>query len=282
MEITNHGNGRVVKFKSPAEMVTEAVKYRNAGKFTYTNHVSNSSFTGRYFSSWNDLEKKFYEPWAEGLRTVKTMREGLANCDLPSPVSIKRKQTWNEDDGEIDVNRYLNQEDNYFRRAFRKKTRGVQIVSLICRIGDNADTSSTAIFWRGAAVIAAVDILEEAGYSCEINAFWRGCGVYPTHPTEFFSCVRVKEAGTELNTDLLTNVCSAWFFRTVAFTTFHYPGKPVDWLGSSTDDYTPYAQFMEVDAGCVPVVMPSVYSKEESLEAIKSIIAQVTGANDAG
>lgn len=277
MEITKTPNARVIKFKNPAEMVESAFEERKNGKTSfYGDHSTAGSWTGRRFNGWDDLHAKFYQPWDEGLQTVRGFSESLSTCDLPSPTSIKRKQTWNEDDGDIDVTRYLNQEDNFYRRAFRKKTHGIQIVSIVCCIADNANVSAQAMFWRNAAVVAAVDILEQAGYSCEINAFLHGGRTYPSAPSDSFICCTVKEAGTDVDIGYLTNCMSSWFCRNVCFTNLYLAGMPNRGLGSNRTDYSTYSKFLEVDAGCIPVAMPSVYSKESSLKAIKEIITQVT------
>ena len=271
--------GRVLCFNSLTEMVDTVCDFlssRPTGSDPYYWKPMDSGWAGRHFSSWDDLKQKASQTWEEGVKTVKGMLEKIKQCELPRPKSIRRRPTWNENDGDVDVDRYLCGDDNFYRRGIRQKTHSINIVNIVFQMGESCSVSSTAMFWRGAAVVAAIDHLEDAGYSCELTAFSRTHKTYFDPQHEAFVCCKVKNAGEDLNIDTVTNALSGWMFRNVVMGGFNLHQKPKDrGYGWVERDYTPYSQFLDLESGCVPVTMPKAFNEKDAVEAVKNMINQM-------
>lgn len=282
---TQNEVGRILVFRDPSEMIAEVKKGADAGRIKYNCFVKRGGYasefraewSGRRFTSWADLQEKFHQPWPEGIATVKSMLEEMKHTDLPNPKDVRRKLTWNPDDGEIDVDRYMDGDENYMRRGIRRSTHAVRIVSILCQLGKTGGYSAEEIFWQGAAVVAAVDLLEQNGFSVEVNMFNIATYTYRTPPYESFVFCPIKEAGTEVNLDQLASSLSAWFFRNVVMASRSIHDPTVSGTGGSTQmNPSAYAVHMGTDSGCIPVQMESVASKEYAIRAVKKVIDQVT------
>lgn len=270
--------GRIALFDGPADMVREVVEYvSSSGSYDSTRVDNNKQWMGRHFDSWKDIEKKFFEPWPEGMNTVQDMMRQINEQDLPEPRDVRRRQHWNEEHGELNVDRYMAGDDMIFRRGMRKSTSAPKVVSLLCCLGGNCNVSAESMFWRGAAAAAAVQKLEEAGYSCEVIAYMRSVGCYSGNydQTEAFQILPIKQAGEELDLASLVNCMSGWFFRSICFGGLYTLGRPRRGLGSFGAYTSNYDGVLNPTAG-IQIQMPITWDKKSTVDNLKDLINKVS------
>jgi len=191
--------------------------------------VSDSSFVGRHFASWDDVRKAVREPWPEGAERVEKMTEALRGSDLPQPRSIRRKVRFSEDGGdEVCLDRY--QEGRpYWRTTRREGSIGPSVLTVAVQIGAPAYRKSAELFWRGACAIALTELLEEAGYSVELWAYSYGQKVF-TNGHNAFQAVRVKDGSDRIDVHALATATAGWYFRTMIFGGYYVnPATKPDW-----------------------------------------------------
>ncbi len=248
---------------------------------------------GRTFEGgWDEVAKAFAEPWKEGIEKVDKMMEEILASDLEPPKSVRRKNRWDETDGEIDVDRVMVGEPEYMRRAFRSPQNGPRNVAIMCNTGNTGGFTADQIFWRGAAAIAAVDMLEEAGYQCEVWVWNHAMGCFggssyggnrkgsytsSTGGSSFFFSAKLKDCGDPLDRDRLTNALSAWFFRTVIFGMRDVVQSRRFGSGSSYPILGKWADHIDVTEGITKIEMGAPTNREAAIAAAKKVIEDVTG-----
>jgi hypothetical protein len=191
--------------------------------------ITESSFVGRKFASWDDVRQAIRSPWPEGAARVEKMAEALRWADLPQPRSIRRKPRFSEDGGdELCMDRY--QEGRpFWRTAKREWSIGPSVLTIAVQIGAPAYRRSEELFWRGACAIALAGLLEEAGYSVELWAYSYSQKVF-TNGHNAFQAVRVKDGSDRIDVHALATATAGWYFRTMIFGGYHVnPGTTPDW-----------------------------------------------------
>lgn len=200
--------GQVVILDSLQELIDQVEPiYRNEKNI-------GGGWHGREFANWSSLSTAVRRPWEDGLRTMSEFKAALAR-QLPEPEDVRRKQRWSDVQGEVQVDRLLTGDPVMFRDTHRRRTVAPTNVALVCNTGNVGDYSAAAIGWRGAAVVAAVDLLEASGYSCEIWMWNHAQDTFFRPNTSWFVCCRLKACGDPFDEDLLLSGLSAWYFRIV-------------------------------------------------------------------
>jgi len=208
----------VIHYESIAAMIGAADAAFQAGHCHKNDprHVCRASFVGRRFASWDECKSLANQDWPAGEMILDNITRKLACLDLPKPVTRRRKARFDENDGdEVDHDRLRNG-DAYWRRVQRANATGIQTISLFAAVSGSAALSSEDLMWRGAAMVVLADMLEQAGYRCEMyavrcneNAFRNGDGILQT--------VRLKRADQPLDKSTLVNAIAGWFYRTIWF-----------------------------------------------------------------
>lgn len=277
---------RVLLFDTPSELLDVNHKHQKAGANGHK-YLNRTSFAGRRIWSWEEMDQMYHTPWPEGRKSIEAMLEKIASMDLPEPKDVRRRQRWDDDHGEINVDRYLAGDEMFFRRAKRKTSHGPKVVSIIVPIGANCNSSAQQIFWRSAAIIAAVEKLEEFGYSCEVTGFWHSAGCYTGGRRDdwmggdaAFVSFRVKEAGEDLNLDTVTNSLSTWFFRTAIFGVVSVAGQVHGHLGQTRNQLRGFEKYLGNQSEALTLEMPYVLGEKESLEAVQELINKVSEESD--
>lgn len=272
-EVDNELLGICNRFDSIAEMTEMAVGH---GKKYGTSPYNNESWLGRGFpGGWKDVEHAMSNPWQDGLFEVQDMMEEIAR-EVPPPRKICRMANWNSINGDMEPIRALTGNPEYMREVRRSPRIHVpQNITVICNVGNTADWSYKDIFWRGAAGIAAVDLLEKAGYNCELWVYNLASHTFGSRSS--LCCCRVKRSGEPLDIDTAVNGTSAWFFRTVIFELRKadpaYTGsKRHGVTGGSHDRLGGWEKYLDVENGVTPIRMPAVGSRETAILAAKGII----------
>lgn len=174
-------------------------------------------------TSWDRTQQMLTLPWADGLRAVDEARAAL-DGKIPKPVNLKRRMRWTDDEGELDVTRYLAGECDVYRRPNRRPITTTKNITLLANLGGNANVSSSELLINGAAVVALTDLLEAADYTVELLV-WNGTSaLYPgSNVHAFYAAWMLKAAGTPVDTHTMINAMSAWLYRTAGFVFTAYP-----------------------------------------------------------
>lgn len=275
------GTARV--YDDLTEMVTTAVRFGTEhGTRPYS-----GSWVGREFAGWADVQRAIGEPWADALYEVQQMVEEMKGKIKP-PEKVTRTRAISMHRGsQVNVERAINGDPFFLRTMTKRKKSGVPTnATVICNVGNTGDWSYKDIFWRGAAAIAAVDLLEAANYRCEVWIYNLADYVngYP-FPTSLCAC-RVKSAGDVVDIDHLVTAMSAWFFRTVIFelrkTDPMYRGGVNSVYGSSHARLGTWDKYFDIESGTTPVVMPAPRTRTAAIEAATNIIDRVVAGQKEG
>lgn len=225
----------IVHPESVQEMVDRACTAgitKMKGRDTYEGYLDklldDRSFTGRTFESWNDVRTKFTQHWEEGMLLVSSMMDKIKQGVTLTPKDVRRKMMMNDVEGELDIDKAMRGEPGMYRQAKRQLRVNTRNVALLANIGNVGSYKPEQIFWRGVACSVIIDILEEAGYQCELwvyntaqNAFGYQSYRYGSsgriNSSTCFTAVKVKSCDDPLNLELTVNVLSSWFHRIIMF-----------------------------------------------------------------
>lgn len=230
------------------------------------------------FNSWSDVMHKSNRTWSEGIETVQRLGEEIAKSSPPQPVSIRRQRRWSEDNGDLDVDRVLGNSETFFRESYRVKRPQMQNVVLFCDVSAGCFVRERDLFYRSAAVIAAIDILEESGYRCEVWAYDIGRQCYlETENHHSFIAYRVKGLSDVLDVDGVAKCLSPWFFRTALFANYDLGGKVAEGKGYATTEARErwFGRHCDVDGTMEQIWMPSATNLYDSVKAVKGIIEKI-------
>ncbi len=277
-------SAKVIVFSGASEMVQLVREhYRNPQNVnSWSRGVFKSAgWIGRKVDSWEHLEQLMDSPWTEGLAAIARMKGQLADAQLEEPTSVSRRHQWNEEDGELSVDRFMDNNDSYYRRPVKSRRKAPKIISITCAIGGHCGETAEALFWRSAGMITACRLLEDAGYSCEINLYFRSLRTYTDYeyPNSFVS-LPAKEAGQELDEQVLVNCMSTWFFRTVGISCLELSGTCTQGHGAPYPYPKEFFDMVGMGQGCVPLEFASgVRDLKSAVEGVKQILQRVEEGN---
>ena len=260
------------------EMARQAVEWaeRAGTKVNFGN--KGTAGVGRNFKDWKDLLHRVEVPDdPELLHLTNQMVERLKG-DIPPPKSRSRKGKWDSKTGRVSATRAVAGSRDMFRKTTRQLTTRTQYCTVVCNGANSCMWTPEQIFWRGAGASAAVDLLEAAGYSCEVWVYYNTSGCFESHttPNGFIAC-RVKSAGETFDIDTMVTATSGWFFRTVAFSLIkHDPARSYYHLGSPIDNLGEFADVVDPAPGTVPVCMPVVSTESRALEEARKMVEKLT------
>jgi hypothetical protein len=174
-----------------------------------------SSWIGRSFAGWPDIQRALAEPWREGLDEVQWMLFELRKVALPPVICQKRRPRFADEGDDVDHDR-LRSGQEYWRTMRRESARGPQTICLVANMTTPASRDSMDVLWRGAVAIALADLLEEQGHRVELWACHRTRRGYRSGADNFQAvCLKRTEEPVDIST--LTNAVSGWCYRTLWF-----------------------------------------------------------------
>jgi len=255
-------------------------------------HLKNAStgWHGRTFENGiADLRLAFKRPDKDARHKVEEMIRDIRK-ELPTPTDIRRKRSWSSEDGDVDVDRAIRGDGEYMRDTKRAKRISPKNIAVVLNIGNTGMWTPEQIFFRGAAAVACVDLLEEAGYSCEVTVWNHAQSThkYP-YPSSFVAC-KVKDCHQIADIDMLTGATSAWFFRCVVmpmrdiinrderYSKFSYRGSH-DYLsltGSSHDYIGGFAKHLDVTEGIQLIRFKSSNNRNAIIQSAKKLLEAAT------
>lgn len=235
------------------------------------------SALGRKITSWDQMVEMTAKTWKDGVKRVNEMLDEIRNSHIEPPKSRKRRFRFEELEGEVDVDRGIKGEPELYRNPHRNFVNSPTNVCVLANLDAWAGDSAERVFWRGAAVIAAIDLLEEAGYSCECWMWCRGSGVYEYPNSNQFTACKMKECGQDLNKDTLINGLSSWFLRLGVFGSFDdCIAEACRSIGSARYEIGPWEKYLDIQENIHKVYMPAVFDKNAAIEAAKEVLEKVT------
>lgn len=113
------------------------------------------------------LQGRMTTGWPEG---VKRLSE-LATAEVAVPTNVRRRRVRGEQGDEVDMQRvWAGNLSTAWSRTRRQSRCAQRSVSIVCNLSCNADVSSDAMFWRGAAALRLLEALSAAGYNVGLYA----------------------------------------------------------------------------------------------------------------
>ena len=266
-------------------MVDDAIEaHKKMARSNDSNHrtraesgYSDADWLGREFFSWAEVFAAVGGVWEEGMRSVEKMLEKIRDVGTPEPVSRKRRQVLSEQTGEVDVDRAMAGEYDYMRTHRRESSKGSQNLSIVCNVGGLSNVTSQEMWWRAAAIIAVIDVLESAGFSVELWAWNRAEWTYPNkRDSDVMQAVRIKECGEMLDLNLVVNALSTWFFRTINLTSRHIPEgmEPDSGYGSSNHTLGEFRQYLDISEDEV-YEMPHATNEKTCVKNARELLTKI-------
>lgn len=234
-------------------------------------------FTGRKAKTWKDIESFLGRPWPTAVKAVTDMVDEIRKHPLPTPQDVRRRARWDENDGEVDVDRVRHGDPDFYRRMKRERVNGPTSVTLLCNL-ETCDfpDKDVGVFWRSVAAIAVTDVLEELGYAVEIWMWCRGRYVYKKPNHNQFNCMKVKGAGEPLDLHATCDALSYWFTSKAIFGSFACVPGAESIGGGITSGMDGWAKYLQTEGSRV-VHVPVVYRKEGALAAAVKVLSDCRG-----
>jgi len=268
--------GCAMVFENITEILESAQKQDPAGVVPLSSSSSWREMSS--LSTWGAVTTQCRNAWSDGISAVEKCGEEIAKSSPPQPVSIRRQRRWSENDGEIDIDRALRGEPDCLRESYRTRRPRSQNIAIMCDVGAGAVVRNADLLWRSAAVIAAIDILEESGYRCEVWAYDLGRQCYlKTKNHHSFVAWMVKDAGDALDLDNVVKCLSPWFFRTALFANYSLGGLVDSGKGYHTIENRErwFGRHCRIDSGMERIWMPSAKTESEAIASVRNIIESI-------
>lgn len=213
------------------------------------------------------------------MATITKMSEAIKELDLPKPKSRLRRPRWCDMAGTVDVDRAMSGDPYNRRRSVRQRVTGPTNVTIFANCQGNGGVTAQQMFWRGAACIAAIDILEDLGYGCEAWcwSFSHKCYNPPQFHTRHFSAFKLKESGQPVNVPAMANGLSAWIFRCGIHGSRIMRGNHTSGLGQSlgTQWSEDFRQYVNCTPNELEVFIPRVTTMKEAIQATGRVLMEV-------
>lgn len=281
---------QVCLLDSLSEVVEEGVDgtfdWQARNRFEYEPPAVGGPWYGRRFANRESAVTCLTRPWIEGLELMEEFRRRLAKS-LPEPVSVRRRPTWSEVSGDLNVGRLLEGDPMMYRETRRQAMRAPKNVALLCNVGGNSNLDPLQLTWRGAAAVAVTDLLEQAGYNIELWCWAYSEQLYDnsTYRNGFMAC-RLKACGDPVDPDVLVNGLSSFCLRVIIFGAWMNPklnwdgGRGNDLAGRLRSYDNGNCDHLDVSENVVRVNMEPVTSYESSVNAAERAIIQATEGGD--
>jgi hypothetical protein len=264
--------------------LAEATIKANLARTWYNGPINAGYWIGKHFSSWPDVMKALTTPDTQAVEEVHRMMDEFRTEVRELPITIKRKRNWNKTVGNVSVSRAIGGNPNFMYRFNRQKHTGPKNVVIIYNSDAAGGQSPDSFRWGGIACCAIVDLLEDAGYLCEIWVTEGGRASFRDRECPHsFTTAKIKDSGDALDLDLLAKVFSPWYLRTAIFGAKLAVPEEADMqsLGYVWPAIQPWEdKYMEASIGVIKVRIPFTYSKELALMEARKAIQAVTNSQD--
>lgn len=264
-------------YHSPMDFIADACEA--GGKSDITGPRPGASWTShRAGRTWGEYSKVFPTAYPEGRAMVEKYAKEIGDC-IERPETVRRKPAWMEDEGEVCLDRALAGEDSIFRGHNRAKRVATKNISLVCNCTVSGGMSGNEVAQVAAGVAAAIERLEDSGYSVELWVVWHTRRAYRNGDNVLVAC-RVKECGEPLSMDILASTCSTDFSRLGCHGMVTSNPGYTHGLGNIVDVPTELEHWVDVDQGnkAIRCSYQKHFRLMDPLEQAKRIIREATEA----
>lgn len=272
-------NAQVMIFDGVSELIEKTVD----AALSRHEPLREASFLGRSIPrGWEGVKEAFFSTpareWEMFQKVHNAVKDEVVNV---STRSVRRKLHWSDADGEIDLDRALGGEPEFYGEHRRTRTMAPAPVTVLCNFNGNSWLSPKDIFMSGAAAVTLIDMVEDAGFPCEVWMYSNNREAYYGPCSTHFACYRFKEAGDPLDPISMVNALSSWFWRSVGLRSMHLSGRRVSsGYGCSTPTLTNRERFMEVTPGQRVIRMPNVGSLKDEDQVAAFIRTALTSLEE--
>ena len=187
---------KVVTFESFGEFVA-AADTQHTDKISHTG--TEESFHGT--ATFGEAVELATKGWPEGADRIAKLRATLESVVQKTVTAKSSRLEWAESGDFLDVGRVLSGEPEAFGSYVESDaTHGTaRVIKIVGNVSARGGVKSESIFSAGAAVAAAVDVLELLGHRVEL---WLGSGsLHRSTDEKLTVLVKVKEASQPLDLD---------------------------------------------------------------------------------
>ena len=202
--------------------------------------------------------------WAEGADRVAAIRATVSGA-VSSLVAARADSIGYDVAGDyLDIGRYLSGEPECFGVHVHDDTQSKPVVRINVSTAISASVSVGSIFSRGAAAIAAIDVIESCGTRVEVWAVNGSRACKRIHETQ----VLLKSAGQSLDCDRLAFVlCHPSYQRRLGFSVFES-------FGILATESSPHPVAGLEGITTRPALRSTDFTRKELLEEIQWICEQ--------
>jgi hypothetical protein len=185
-------------------------------------HASDLGFVGRSFADIEEASDALFGEWPEGEDMFNRASESIEIDDLLPPSVMRRQNVWREDDGnDFDYDR-LRAGTEFWRGTRKREIAGAKIVTIVVDMGTPHVYEADSIIWRGVCALIVCQLLERAGYRCEIVAARYSENCYPMPVMQQgMVTLQLKTAAEPLDIRQLINPLAGWAYRTAWFGAYY-------------------------------------------------------------
>lgn len=162
---------KTITYNSVGEFLAAASK--NPAPHKASHQIRNSDFAGT--DTFDEAASLAIKGWPDGAKRLASLRGSLDRI-VEKSVAVKSKALhWDVTGDFLDVGRLLTGEPESFGE-YRDESQShcqTRVIKLVANVSAMATVSTSQIFSAGAAIFAAVDILESLGHRVEL---WLGSG----------------------------------------------------------------------------------------------------------
>ena len=226
------------------------------------------------------MDKMMTEGWQEGMERALELKAEIEEI-APRPISVRRRLSWRDEGDELSHDRlYGGQIDSMWRVGHRQLQRSPRTLKILGEIGGSFSQTAEQLFWTGATLLALSDVLEEAGYSTDIDIAY--CGNFDAGDLVYN--VRLKEAGDPLRPDVVaTGAAHSGAYRFYGFFLIHQCSWKVNDGHGHVGELSRHLDWL-VEEGWmdrVDIHIHRVDSKASAVAELRRIVERVNEGMDA-
>ncbi len=216
-----------VRFESFGEFLRQATKESDGKAGRASRSLCGAGWERDFYQTghFDEALKLAETGWADGAKQVLEKRASLESY-VEAVAAARATQVGYDFTGDyVDVGRFLSGEPECFGTTYDGESSRGPVVRIVANGAVSCGVSADAIFARGAAILAAVDILEGAGRRVELTLAFGSKGWSDENLPNLEVFVPVKSPDQQIDIDRLAfALCHASSFRRFGFSIYEQNG----------------------------------------------------------